>query len=60
MEGQLFTAEVIGRAECDCELEKTHTMGVRTRYYPLKGGFAAADSCWVYPHVLDCILIYQV
>ena len=60
MEGQLFKAEVIGRAEYDFEPEKTHTMGVRTRYYPMKGGFAAVDSCWVYPHVLDCILIYQV
>ena len=45
MEGQLFAAEVIGRAEYDFEPEKTHTMGVRTRYYPLKGGFVVADSC---------------
>ena len=60
MEGQLFMAEVIGRAEYNFEPEKTRTMGVRTRCYPLKGGFSAADSRWVYPHVMDCILIYQV
>ena len=56
----MFATKVIGEAEYNFKLEKTHAMGVWTWRYPLKGGFAAADSCWVYPHVMDCILLYQV
>ena len=27
---------------------------------PLKGSIALADSCRVYPHFADCVLIYQI
>ena len=57
MEDQLFAAEVIGRAEYNFEPEKTHAMGVRTWRYPLKGGVALANYCWVYPHFADCVLV---
>ena len=60
VERQPFATEVTGGAEYNFEPEKTHTMGVWTRCYPLKGGFAVADSYWVYPHVMDCVLIYQL
>ena len=35
-------------------------MGFWEWRYSFKGSIAMADSCWVYPHFADCVLIYQI
>ena len=34
-------------------------MGFWAWRYSFKGSVAMAIFCWVYPHVADCVLIYQ-
>ena len=35
-------------------------MGLWAWYYSIKGSITVADSCRVYPHLADSVLIYQI
>ena len=39
---------------------ESRTAGLWACYYSFKGSIALADSCRVYPHFADYVLIYQI